>query len=236
MIKFAMIEDDKNLLNDLYKILESIFMKYDFDAEIVFYSTDVNELLNYIKNCKVDVLFLDIDLKSNLSGLEIAELVRSSNKDCYIIFETAHLEYGLIAYKYKTFDFICKPVTLQRVEECVLRLFDDISGLTKKFVRINNKNTIIAESDIKYIKKDGMKLIFHTENREYEIYSSFLKIQDSLPSNFVRCHKSFIVNIDNVTKVESNKNIVYFNDSSCDIGPKYKNKFLEVINNHGNFD
>lgn len=236
MIKFAMIEDDKNLLNDLYKILESIFMKYDFDAEIVFYSTDVNELLNYIKNYKVDVLFLDIDLKSNLSGLEIAELVRSSNKDCYIIFETAHLEYGLIAYKYKTFDFICKPVTLQRVEECVLRLFDDISGLTKKFVRINNKNTIIAESDIKYIKKDGMKLIFHTENREYEIYSSFLKIQDSLPSNFVRCHKSFIVNIDNVTKVESNKNIVYFNDSSCDIGPKYKNKFLEVINNHGNFD
>lgn len=236
MIKFAMIEDDKNLLNDLYKILESIFMKYDFDAEIVFYSTDVNELLNYIKNYKVDVLFLDIDLKSNLSGLEIAELVRSSNKDCYIIFETAHLEYGLIAYKYKTFDFICKPVTLQRVEECVLRLFDDISGLTKKFVRINNKNTIIAEADIKYIKKDGMKLIFHTENREYEIYSSFLKIQDSLPSNFVRCHKSFIVNIDNVTKVESNKNIVYFNDSSCDIGPKYKNKFLEVINNHGNFD
>lgn len=231
-----MIEDDKNLLNDLYKILESIFMKYDFDAEIVFYSTDVNELLNYIKNYKVDVLFLDIDLKSNLSGLEIAELVRSSNKDCYIIFETAHLEYGLIAYKYKTFDFICKPVTLQRVEECVLRLFDDISGLTKKFVRINNKNTIIAEADIKYIKKDGMKLIFHTENREYEIYSSFLKIQDSLPSNFVRCHKSFIVNIDNVTKVESNKNIVYFNDSSCDIGPKYKNKFLEVINNHGNFD
>ena len=236
MIKFAMIEDDKNLLNDLYKILESIFMKYDFDAEIVFYSTDVNELLNYIKNYKVDVLFLDIDLKSNLSGLEIAELVRSSNKDCYIIFETAHLEYGLIAYKYKTFDFICKPVTLQRVEECVLRLFDDISGLTKKFVRINNKNTIIAEADIKYIKKDGMKLIFHTENREYEIYSSFLKIQGSLPSNFVRCHKSFIVNIDNVTKVESNKNIVYFNDSSCDIGPKYKNKFLEVINNHGNFD
>lgn len=231
-----MIEDDKNLLNDLYKILESIFMKYDFDAEIVFYSTDVNELLNYIKNYKVDVLFLDIDLKSNLSGLEIAELVRSSNKDCYIIFETAHLEYGLIAYKYKTFDFICKPVTLQRVEECVLRLFDDISGLTKKFVRINNKNTIIAESDIKYIKKDGMKLIFHTENREYEIYSSFLKIQGSLPSNFVRCHKSFIVNIDNVTKVESNKNIVYFNDSSCDIGPKYKNKFLEVINNHGNFE
>lgn len=234
MLNFALIEDDKNLLNDLHKFLESIFMKHDFDAEIGFHSTDVNSLLKYIENNKVDVLFLDIDLKSDLSGLEIAEIVRKSNKDCYIIFETAHLEYGLMAYKYKTFDFICKPVTFQRVEDCIIRLFDDISGLIKKFVRIDNKNTIIAESDIKYIKKDGMKLIFHTESRDYEIYSSFLKIQDSLPNNFVRCHKSFIANIDNVTKVESTNNIVYFNNSSCDIGPKYKNNFLEVINNHGN--
>lgn len=236
MIKFALIDDDKKLLNDFYKMLESIFIKHDLDAKVVFYSTNVVALLNYVKESKVDVLFLDIDLKSNLSGLEIAEIVRKSNRDCYIIFETAHLEYGLIAYKYKTFDFICKPVTFQRLEECVLRLFEDVSELNKKFIRIDNKNTIIAEADITYIKKDGMKLIFHTESRDYEIYSSFLKIQDSLPQNFVRCHKSFIANINNVTKIESNKNIVYFNNSSCDIGPKYKNKFLEVINKYGNLE
>ena len=234
MLKFAVIDDDQKLLTDFYKMLKSIFIKHDLDAKVVFYSTNVVALLNYVKESKVDVLFLDIDLKSNLSGLEIAEIVRKSNRDCYIIFETAHLEYGLIAYKYKTFDFICKPVTFQRLEECVLRLFEDVSELNKKFIRIDNKNTIIAEADITYIKKDGMKLIFHTESRDYERYSSFLKIQDSLPSNFVRCHKSFIANINNITKVESSKNIVYFNNSSCDIGPKYKNKFLEVINKYGN--
>ena len=234
MLKFALIDDDKKLLNNFYKMLESIFIKHDLDAKVVFYSSNVVALLNYVKNSKVDVLFLDIDLKSDLSGLEIAEIVRKSNKDCYIIFETAHLEYGLMAYKYKTFDFICKPVTTQRLEECVLRIFEDASELNKTFIRIDNKNTIIAEADVTYIKKDGMKLIFHTESRDYEVYSSFLKIQDSLPKNFIRCHKSFIANINNVTKVESNKNIVYFNSSSCDIGPKYKNKFLEVINNYGN--
>lgn len=234
MLKFALIDDDKKLLIDFYKMLKSIFIKHDLDAKVVFYSTNVVALLDYVKDSKVDVLFLDIDLKSNLSGLEIAEIVRKSNRDCYIIFETAHLEYGLIAYKYKTFDFICKPVTSQRLEECVLRLFEDVSELKKKFIRIDNKNTIISEADITYIKKDGMKLIFHTETRDYEIYSSFQKIQNSLPQNFVRCHKSFIANINNITKVESNKNIVYFNSSSCDIGPKYKNKFLEVIKNYGN--
>lgn len=234
MLKFALIDDDKKLLIDFYKMLKSIFIKHDLDAKVVFYSTNVVALLDYVKDSKVDVLFLDIDLKSNLSGLEIAEIVRKSNRDCYIIFETAHLEYGLIAYKYKTFDFICKPVTSQRLEECVLRLFEDVSELKKKFIRIDNKNTIISEADITYIKKDGMKLIFHTETRDYEIYGSFQKIQNSLPQNFVRCHKSFIANINNITKVESNKNIVYFNSSSCDIGPKYKNKFLEVIKNYGN--
>ena len=235
MLNFALIEDDKKLLNDFYKMLESIFIKHNLDAEVVFHSTNISALLNYVKNYKVDVLFLDIDLKSNLSGLEIAEIVRKTNKDCYIIFETAHLEYGLMAYKYKTFDFICKPVTSQRLEDCILRLFDDVSSLNKKFLRLDNKNTIIDESEVKYIKKDGMKLIFHTESRDYEIYSSFLKIQDSLPNNFIRCHKSFIANIDNITKVESINNMVYFSNSSCDIGPKYKNSFLEVINKRGNF-
>ena len=234
MLKFALIDDDKKLLNDFYKKLGNIFIKHDLDAKVVFHSTNVIALLNYVKKFKVDVLFLDIDLKSDLSGLEIAEKVRKFNKDCYIIFETAHLEYVLMAYKYKTFDFICKPITSQRLEDCVLRIFEDASELNKKFIRIDNKNTIISEAEVTYIKKDGMKLIFHTESRDYEIYSSFLKIQNSLPQNFVRCHKSFIANIDNVTKIESNKNIVYFNNSSCDIGPKYKNKFLEVINNYGN--
>ena len=235
-MNFALIEDDEKLLKDLSHILDSIFMKHDLDADVVFSTTDVKSLLNYVHNNKVDVLILDIDLKSDLSGLEIAEKVRKVNKECYIVFQTAHLEYGLMAYKYKTFDFICKPVTYQRLEDCILRLFEDISGSTKRFIRLDNKNTIIDESDVRFIKKDGMKLIFHTEYRDYEIYSSFLKIQNSLPKNFVRCHKSFIANINNITKIEPNNSLIYFDDSFCEIGPKYKNNFFKEVNNHGSFE
>ena len=234
MLNFAVIEDDKNSLNFLYNALESIFMQHDFDAQVVFHTNDVDSFLTYIENNKVDVLFLDIDLNSHLSGIEIAEKVRKNNKNCYIIFETAHLEYGLLAYKYKTFDFISKPITRQRLTDCISRLFDDISCITRKFIKLDNKNTIIAEDEVKFIRKDGMKLIFHTASRDYEVYSSFSKIQDKLPNNFVRCHKSFIANIDNITKVESADNVVFFNSSYCEIGPKYKNTFLEVINEYGN--
>lgn len=236
MLNFVLIEDDKKMLNDLSHFLESIFMQHDFDAEIGLETDNVSELLSYINNNKVDVLILDIDLDSELSGLEIAEKVRSTNKDCYIIFETAHLEYGLMAYRYKTFDFISKPITRQRLEDSMIRLFDDALGTAKKFIRLDNKNTIIDEKEIKYIKKDGMKLIFHTSARDYEVYSSFSKIQNSLPNNFVRCHKSFIANLDNITKVEPLNNIIHFKDAYCDIGPKYKNSFMEVFKNYGNLE
>ena len=96
--------------------------------------------------------------------------------------------------------------------------------------------TIIDENEILFIKRDGMKLIFHTKNRDYETYSSFNKIQDSLPSNFVRAHKSFIVNINNIVNLDPVGNIVYFGDNSnCDIGPKYKKDLMEEVKKNGIF-
>lgn len=234
MLNFAIVEDDINQLKNLSHMLESIFMQHDFDAQICLATINSSDILKYIKNNKIDVLFIDIDLNSNINGIQIAEEIRKINKDCYFIFETAHFEYSLLAYKYKTFDFLSKPITSERLEETILRLFDDIYNVPKHFIRIDSKNTIISENEIKYIKKDGMKLIFHTDSRDYEIYSSFKKIKSKLPENFVRCHKSFIANIDNITKIESSDNLVYFNTCSCDIGPKFKNNFLEAINKYGN--
>ena len=236
MLNFALIENDNELLEKLSSMIESIFLKYDFNAKICLSTCSAKTFLNYIEENKVDVLLLCIDLKSHLTGLEIAEKVRKNNKDCYIIFETSHIEYALIAYQYKTFDFICKPISYQRLEDCIIRLFDDISKVTKKFIKVDNKNTIVAENEIKYIEKFGTKLIFHTDSYDYETYNSFSRIQDTLPNNFVRCHKSFIANIDNIIKVEASDNLVHFKNSYCDIGPKYKNDFLEVIKNHANLN
>lgn len=79
-----------------------------------------------------------------------------------------------------------------------------------------------------------MKLVFQTDTRSYEVYSSFSKIQSCLPDNFVRCHKSYIANVDKITDIKDSSMIMFENHRSCSIGPKYKNNFLEVFN-HGNF-
>lgn len=236
MLNFVLCDDNNIILSKLSKMLESIFFKNNLAAEVSFTSTKSDEIIEYVSNNSVDVLLLDIELKSNMSGLEVAKQIRKENKSIYIIFTTGHLEYGLIAYKCKTFDYLSKPITLERLEDTVLRLFEDISLKPKNFIKIDNKNTIINIDTIRYIKKEGMKLIFFTDSREYEVYSSFNKIAHLLPKNFVRCHKSYIANIHKITDLQTSNNTILFNNASskCFIGPKYKNNLMEVLNNDGN--
>lgn len=236
MLNFVICDDNLTVLNKLSHMLESIFMKNDLEAKIAFKTTKDTELISYLKENPIDVLILDINLHSKFNGLEIANLVRKNNKDFYIIFTTAHSEFVFLAYKCKTFDYLCKPVTKERLEETILRLFDDIqdSISNKKYIRLDNKNTIIDENEVQYIKRDGMKVIFHTDSRDYEVYSSFTKLQNKLPNNFVRCHKSFIANVNNITRLEPAYNLIYFkNDNTCYIGPKYKNDFMKGVKLYG---
>ena len=80
-----------------------------------------------------------------------------------------------------------------------------------------------------------MKLIVYTDSNQYEAYTSFNKIEPCLAENFVRCHKSYIANVDNIKDIEPMSNTIKFDNKECYIGPKYKNNFMEVLNNYGNF-
>ena len=234
MLDFVICDDNKHSLNRLNKMLNSIFILKDIDAKISLSTNNPNELIEYLNNNSANVLFLDIDLKSNINGLEVANLIRKKNKDIYIIFTTAHLEYGLIAYKFKTFDYLSKPITQERLENTVDRLLEDLNFDNSSFLRLDNNKTIIKENSIQYIQKDGMKVVFHTDTRNYESYSSFKKIIPMLSSDFIQCHKSYIVNLNKITNIDMVKSSITLesnDDSTCYIGPKYKEHFMEVFNN-----
>ena len=235
MLNFVLCDDNLIILNKLQKMLESIFIKNNYDAHISFKSNYPNDILKFSVSNPIDVFILDINLEDDLSGIELAQKVRENNKHAYIIFTTGHLEYALIAYKVKTFDYIAKPITLERLEETIIRLYDDISNITNnKYLALNTK-TYVNQKDIQCIKKEGMKLVVYTDNQTYEAFASFSKIEPLLTDNFVRCHKSYIANIDKIKNIETNFNTIKFNNSECFIGPKYKNNFMEVLNKNGNF-
>ncbi len=184
----------------------------------------------YISSNNVNVVFLDIEFSGcKENGLDIAKKIRKINKNCYLIFVTSHFEYIVNAYKFKTFDYIFKSsIDIENISSTLKRLFDDIYDSDAKFLKINNKNTFIDLKDILFIEKAGVKIIYHTYQTDYVSYNSFNKL--TLPKNFIRCHKSFIVNIDNISNISYADNIIYLkNGSTCYIGPKYKNSLLEVI-------
>lgn len=234
MLNFAICDDNLVILDKLSKILDSIFLKHNYDAKISFTAANPSDVLDAVSNTSIDVLLLDVNLKSDKNGLDIASEVRSQNKDIYLIFTTSHLEYAMVAYKYKTFDYLAKPISYERLEDTIHRLFEDVHGTPKKYIKIDQKNTVILDNDIQYIRRDGMKLIYHTQSSNYDTYSSFNKMSDKLPQYFVRCHKSFIANINNLKNVDWVTSTVTFIDgSSCDIGPKYKKSFSEVLKENG---
>ena len=238
MINFVLCDDNIMVLSKLKEMLNSIFLKYDFDATVKLATNSTKELIKFVNSNRIDVLFMDIDLNTKENGIEIAKLIRKSNKSLYLIFVTAHFEYIISSFECKTFDFIQKPFTYARLERTILRIFDDIDGFNSRFIDINNSGQIINRDSIDFIEKDGMKAIYKTINESFESYCSFNQIETTLPQNFVRCHKSFIVNINNIHHVDSKSNTIFFQDgliaNNC-IGPKYKNKFMEVVKNDRNF-
>lgn len=237
MVNFALCDDNINILDRLEKMLENIFTKNNFDARVTFKSSNSTDMIDFISKNKVDVVLLDINLKSNKSGLELAKAIRNMHRNTYIIFTTGHLEYAMVAYKFRTFDYLAKPITYDRLEDTIVRLFEDINTAPKRYIKIDNKNTLVDAAEVVYIKRDGMKLVFHTANRDYDTYSSFNKFQDKLPKNYMRCHKSYVANISQIRDVEPVSGVITFKDgSTCDIGPKYKSELLEVLKTYGNFE
>ena len=236
MLKFVICDDNVPILYKLKDILEIIFSKNDLDACVSFITSDIKELKYHVNHNDVDVLFLDIDLNADQNGIELAKEFRANNKDLYLIFITGHFEYILSAYECKTFDFIQKPFSQSKLERTILRLFDDINGSKQKFIKIDRKHSLINQATVNFIQKQGMKTIYYTTSGTIESYGSFNNLSKLLPQKFVRCHKSFIVNIDNISNVDLKTNEIFFKESSssqCFIGPKYKEKLLEEIN-YGN--
>lgn len=232
MLNFAICDDNPNILSKISKMIEAIFINNNLDGKVCFTTTSPNEILTYSKENNVDVFILDIDLKSDINGLDLATEIRSYNKNVYLVFTTAHLEYIMLAYKCKTFDYLAKPITIERLEETILRLFEDAKCSLNTYINIGNSSNMLNENDIYCIKKQGMKLIYCTKEKSYETYSSFNKIEDCLPENFVRCHKSYIANINKISNINSNNNTIQFdNCTTCSIGPKYKLNLMEVLNN-----
>lgn len=236
MLKFALCDDDNATRTKYIAILENIFTKYDINAKILFDTDDPKLFLDFVHSNQVDIVFLDIDLKNAINGLEIARKIREKSKSVYIVFITGHLEYALIAYKFTTFDYLIKPVTPLKLEECVIRLKNHIEFVDIQQTHIKIKSGaathMVNKNDILYVEKANHKSMIYTSNEIIETSCNLEEMQKLSPDVFFRCHKSYLINKNKITKFDSVNNYLLLDDTiKCPVGRKYAKDLKEIIKN-----
>jgi len=230
MLSFVLCDDNKTLLSKLPKMLEKLFIMENIDAEISFISNNPTDTLEYLVSNSVDVLMIDIELGANITGIDVARKLREVNKDAYVICLSGYMDYVFQALKVKIFDYLLKPISYEKLKDCILRLINDMNRSKKKYLTFGNNKFTIRQDEITYIEKFKSKSTIHTTNNKYEVYLSLEKLESCLPDTFKRCHKSYIANTSNISKIDNLKNEILFNDNTiCPIGLKYKSFITEEI-------
>jgi len=192
--------------------------------------TNATKAYKLIQNKEIqpDIIFLDVNMPV-VSGLTIAKIVEYPTR---IIFSTAHLEYAKDAFDIDAVDFLHKPFTYER-------FLKSIAKITTERRDDNNINLDFlffkVESNGKYYKVnihfddllriEGMNnyvKIFISSDKFYIHYASLMNVMAKLPSNmFIRCHKSHIINLKFINKIES-KSLTMKDGTVVPIGQTYR--------------
>lgn len=212
MIKAILIDDEP--------LARSMVKEYlrDFpEITIVQESGDGFEGLKAIQQFKPDLLFLDIQMPK-INGFEMLELIENPPG---VIFTTAFDEYALKAFEAHAVDYLLKPFSKERFAKAIHKWMDQQHPAVpvspalletaahsphqqeRVVVRINGKIKIIPVEDIWYIEASDDYVRIYTADGNFLKNKTMQFFEDTLPaSEFVRVHRSYILHIRQVTRIE----------------------------------
>lgn len=162
------------------------------------------EGLAYLQSHRVDVVFLDVQMP-DLMGTELATLLR--DMDVQLIFVTAFPDYAVQGFQLRALDYLLKPVSLPRFLEACNR------ALQGQQIRMNQSPSLFIKDGydwvrveldkVLYIRSDTNLLFFHQVEKTVSTRMTISKALDLLPKGaFVRVHKSYIVAVHAIRKIE----------------------------------
>lgn len=199
------------------------------------------DALRYLENNSVDLVFFDIQMPQ-LNGMELAKMARKMDLKFKLIFTTAYSEYAVESYKVNADDYLMKPFAKKVFDASVDKIIEDLgTQIVDKaeiewendfiFVKSNYQVRKICFKDILYFEglKDYIQIFLKGEKHPVLILTSFKKVMERLPENeFMRIHRSYIVNLNAVEKVEKNR--IIFNEVYIPISEANKEKFFLFLN------
>ncbi|MCB0278360.1 MAG: response regulator transcription factor, partial [Calditrichaeota bacterium] len=164
----------------------------------------------------VDLLISDI----NINGTSIFTVLKQNEASSFhIILVSKHIERAYEAFEYNVIDFIRKPFMedrlLKAIEKYNFLMANKLSPVQQIAVRQNNSIKLINVNEIRYFEGYGPHVKVYKNDGTFDLLEKSLERIDQLvPKSFVRIHRSFIVNSDQIVQIETERRICHLNNNS----------------------
>lgn len=208
MIRILLADDEPIFLLKLDRLLQSYSADLKINVQIQKYTRDD---MSSIVLSTFDIAFLDVDFGSECgSGIEIARRIRKCRDDTVIIFVTNFLEYAPEGYELKAFRYLLKSdidTKLQPYYVDAVKHF--VSKRETITIQNNGELTNILIDDILFLESDKHTIyikMFTGKRKQYSCYSTLQSFTQKLePLGFLRVHKSYLVNMKYISKLQCNE-------------------------------
>jgi DNA-binding LytR/AlgR family response regulator len=225
LLRYIIIDDDEIDR----AVVESEALKFSFLEKIALCS-DPLEAIEMINQSNPDIIFLDIEMPG-ISGIELIR--KKITSKALPVFITSHPEFALEGFELEAFDYLLKPVSSERFAACAFRLRDFYQMRVKAYAfdAAQETNFIIikqgydkykiAVNDILYLEAMRDYTRITTVDTQFLVLTTLNGIIEKLPpDNFVRIHRSYVVNKSKVEGIQKNKVIVQSHE--LPVGKLYK--------------
>jgi len=233
MIRCIAIDDEPLALKQLSNYIEKtpiLELMGNFESAIL--------ALSFLEENEIDLMFVDINMP-DLSGIDFVKSLVNAPK---VIFTTAYSEFALEGFKVDAIDYILKPISYPdflKASSKAKSWFDTQSSRKKNenekndflFVKSEYKLLRVKFSNIKYIESMREYIRIHLlEGKSIMSLTRMKNIESSLPKDmFMRIHRSYIVNLDQIKAIERNR-ILFDREKSIPVSEQYLENFKKYIN------
>ena len=219
----VVIADDEPLARERIRMLLAPHTRFRIVGE----AGSGDETLEQVRGARPDIVFLDISMPGR-SGVEVAHELLDETDAPAVVFVTAHDEFALQAFEVSAVDYVVKPIDRERFEQMLTRVErriagsdartrrDELSllletlrsgqdgGTRKRFVvRTPKGHHFVMTRDVEVAVAEGNYMALHAGGRQHLVRETMKSLDDALdPAEFVRIHRSVIVRIDAIARIE----------------------------------
>lgn len=208
MLSIAVCDDSQVDINNLINIIHTAEKTFN-RSFIISVFTDADSFIKECINAKklYDLYFLDIYIK-NKNGIDLAKSIRLYDLSCKIVFFTSSADYAVESYNVDAFNYIIKPAKQDKIEKLLEECIMLCKSNNGRYILVKQQSSAypVQLKNISFIESRGRLLYIHTTSHGVlSFYNKLDQMEKEInDSRFLRCHQSFLVNMDYIHFVEEN--------------------------------